>query len=233
MSSNVEPEEAAALMDAFDPEVAGGDREVSQRDFRVPLRLRASSISELRRVIETTLPQAEIELAKLLRGRMRLDVVSASEVNSESLLEGLSEPLALVRFTAGGHPAWVQWEIESAVEAVEQILGASEPTAATRELSPMERTVLRTLIEGVCTPLFTRMGLDCSGFEAIGQLKEAGDWREAELWADPHRLGLELRLTTPAGASNLRLYLPIFDAQLTFAARVANESCERTLPKCC
>lgn len=230
MSSNVEPEEAAALMDAFEPRLRGADRSVEQRDFRIPRRLRASSIAELRRLIETTLPEAEIELAKLLRGRMRLEVVSASEVNADTLLDGLSEPLAVVRFVAGGHPAWVQWEIESAVGAVEQILGASEPTPAARELSPMERTVLRTIIEGVCTPLFKRMGLSVSGFQAIGQLKAAGDWREAEQWADPHRLGLELRVTTPAGASNLRLFLPIFDAQLTFAARIAAKGGDTALP---
>ncbi|QDU70036.1 flagellar motor switch protein FliM [Engelhardtia mirabilis] len=230
MSTNVDPEEAAALMDAFDTSRGQTVREVEQRDFRVPLRLRGSSIAELQRVIETTLPQSEIELSKLLRGRLRLDLVSAGEFNAEQLQDGLDEPLALVRFSAGGHPAWAQWEIESAVEAVEQILGASEPTPATRDLSPLERTVMRTIIEGVCTPLCRRMGLPVEGFKAIGQLKEAGDWREADHFADPHRLGLELRLTTPGGASNLRLYLPIFDAQLTFAARIAGQKLPPKLP---
>jgi flagellar motor switch protein FliM len=215
VAANVQPEEVEALLsNGADAGVSRAGRDVETRDFRRPRRLSPSVVAELRRAVEASLPSAERELAKLLHGRLRLELGAAHEVDAQTLLGSLQEPMALVRFDAGGHPAWARWEIESATLAVEQLLGASEPRAAVRELSSLERTVLRTLIEGACRAVGSGLGLQLDNFQAVAQRKAAGHWRDAQ-HADPHRLGLELHLDTPAGQSSLGIYLPIFDAQLS------------------
>lgn len=219
MAANVDTEEVEALL-ADDNADARASREVEARDFGQPRRLSAAVVAELRRVVESCLSTAEIELSKLLHGRLRLELGMAHEVNAQTVLDGLQEPMALVRFTAGGHPAWAQWEIESATMAVEQLLGAPEPRPESRELSSLERTILRTLIEGACRAVGGGLGLQLDDFHAVAQRKQAGHWREAEQ-ADPHRLGIELHLETPAGNSSLRIYLPIFEAQLAALPRRA------------
>ncbi|MEO0652375.1 MAG: hypothetical protein AAFZ65_17005 [Planctomycetota bacterium] len=175
MATNVEPEEVAALLE--DSEPARTRPEVETRDFREPRRLSTDVVAELRRVVESSLPAAELELNRLLHGRLRLELGAAHEVNAQSLLDGLQEPMALVRFRAGGHPAWARWEIESATLAVEQLLGAAEPKSALRELSSLERTILRTLIEGACRAVGDALGLELSEFESVAQRKQAGHWR--------------------------------------------------------
>ena len=229
MAANVEPEEVEALLeDSGEPITATCP--VETRDFGEPRRLSTAVVDELRRVVEASLPTAEMELSRLLHGRLRLELGAAHEVNAQSILNAIQEPMALVRFNAGGHPAWAQWEIESATMAVEQLLGAPEPVPASRELSSLERTILRTLIEGACRAIGTGLGLELTEFQAVAQRKQAGHWREVDN-ADPHRLGIELHLETPAGQSSLRIYLPIFEAQLASLPREGERSVPGALPR--
>jgi flagellar motor switch protein FliM len=224
VSSNVESHEVEALLEGLDRPTGRRAPEVEARDFHQPRRMSGVAVAELRRVVEASLPKAEQELSRLLHGTLRLELGSAYEVNADRLFD------ALVRFDAGGHPAWAQWEIESAVCAVEQLLGAAEPQTVARELSALERTVLRTLIEGACRAVGSGLGLPFENFRAVAQRKAAGHWREAKN-SDPHRLGLELHLQTPAGQSSLRIYVPIFDAQLRFAAQESAAAVPQQLPR--
>ena len=224
MATNVDPEEAKALLELSDPP-EGGPGEVRPRDFARPVRLTGEELDAVALKVRRALPGTGAALARALRKHHALALVEVGEVSAEGLLEALPEPLAVVRFTVGGQPAWFVWELAPAVAAVEVALGAGEPAslashtgqtsqtgpASERPFSAIERSVFARLVEPLIAAVCSSLGLAAKGVSVPKMREELGSWRDGGERADHRRLFVHLGFEGPGGPSSLRLYVPGVD----------------------
>jgi len=214
VSTNVEPHEAQAILDAVQP-VADRDGvgDVQPRDFARPLRLSDPALEQLRRKVQAVLADCEKELSRALRGEHALELVELGEQSVEGLFDELAEPFALVRFAVDGQPAWVRWDVAGAVAAVEVALGASAPAGGERALSAVERGLLDRLLSSVARRIGAALGLQIGPGHVVEAPEEAGSWADGGPGADRARLRVHLSLDGPGGSSGLDLWLPGIGAE--------------------
>lgn len=215
MVSNVEPEEAQAILDLMDPG-AGAAPQVTERDFRHPRRLGIAMLDELRRRTLAGVPEIQARLAEILCATHSLELGSLSEISADGLFDDLTPPFAVLRFEVAGQPAWIVWETEAAVAAVEKILG-SAAEGEVRRLSHVEAKVLAELLGCVAAGVAEALGVEVAGRKVVQGHEDVGSWRDAGEGADPHRLSIELSFAGPGSESTLVVHLPGFgtDSQST------------------
>ena len=206
--TDLDPEEAQALAELSEPPQGGAVADVQPRDFARPIRL--SPKAEV--VVRRSLTDAAATLAKALRNPHALQLVEASEVNSEDLLEGLSEPLAVVRFEVAGQPGWLVWEIRPALAALEVALGAGEASFADeRAFSTVERNVLVRIADPLINAICSSLGVTAGAFSVPRIREEVGSWRDGGSQADRRRLLVHLGFEGPGAESSIRIYVPGID----------------------
>jgi flagellar motor switch protein FliM len=206
--SQVEKEEIEALLGT------GAERpapEVSQRDFTRPRRLSAEFRERYVRRLQVVLPELEAQFAQVLRHPVQLDIGAVGELAVEEIGGLVSDPLAVLCFRAGRHPAWAVWQIKSAVAAVEQVLGAPLGSASERALSSLERGVLERILKVPAESICRAFGLAADAFSVPAKREQLGSWSDAEGHADPHRMTLELHLRSETLASTVLFYLPVLE----------------------
>jgi flagellar motor switch protein FliM len=208
--SQVEPEEAQAILDAVRASDGDGPQSssIAARDFARPLRLSQRALDELRKRIAAVLAPCEKELSRALRGAHTLALSELGEVSVEALFDEAGAAFVVQRFEIDGQPGWFAWDTAAAVAAVEVALGAPEAQPAERVLTAVERGVAGRLLESLLQHLAGAAGLRASGARMVAKLDDLGSWRDAGPRADRARLRLRLELGGPAGHGGLDLYLP-------------------------
>jgi flagellar motor switch protein FliM len=210
MTTNVEPEEFQAILGS---DVARASRRaVEPRDFKRPCRLSDAQIAALESTLAKGLCALELALADSFGASYAIALGSVSEINGESLFADAKEPLAMLRLRIGAQPAWITWDVQAAVAAVERILGATKGEPRARALSKVEGKVIAGLLGAVATQLAKSFGLAASEPQLVTSVKEIGSWKDAKSGADPHRLVIELVLRGTSEPSTLRAFLPGFQA---------------------
>ncbi len=203
MTANVEQEEVDALLGESQ---ADSTTEVSPRDFQRPLRLSQDDSAKLQSALAISLPQASKGMSEVFDRSVRVELSSLSEVHAERIFEEVEEPLTVMRFVAGGHPGWVQWETLPAIQSIETLLGATDTSTGTRTLSSIEARVLESLLTAAVTPVLEPLGASVE-MPAIAQDRTAlGSWKDIE-GGDPHRVAIELTLTGLEEESTIHLFL--------------------------
>lgn len=203
-STRVGPEEMEALHGAVGRPPAA----VEPRDFGRPRRLSGERRERVARAVRTALPELEAQLSHLLRRIVRSELGAIGELSIDGYFSTLPDPLAVLTFRAGGHPAWIVWESAAAVACVEQVLGAPEPKPLERALSAMERSILERVLRLTAERLCAALGLSNSHNAVPAKREQLGTWRDAGERADPHRVSLELLLDIGGLKSTQRIYLP-------------------------
>jgi len=181
---------------------------VESRDFSRPRRLSGERRERVARAVRTALLGLEAQLGNLLRRTVRIELGAIGELSIEGYFATVPDPLAVLAFRAGGHPAWIVWDAPSAVIAVEQVLGAPEPRAQERPLSMLERNVLDRILSIPAERLCVALGLSSSHHSVPAKREQLGTWRDAGERADPHRVSIELLIDVVGTKSSLRVYLP-------------------------
>lgn len=209
MSANIEPEEAHAISELFDGRDASRRAsEVSQRDFRLPHRFAPERREALLHRLEASLPQIRRAMRDVFGRGCRVDVADLHETAAQGLFADLDPPFALGRFTVGGQPGWIVWQIEAAVASVEHILGSGELTEGPRELTVLERDLVRRIFTGAVNGAAKALELDVKELRVIVDPVQIGTWRDGGPDADQHRLVAGFAIDSPGGPSTLHLYLP-------------------------
>ena len=225
MSTNVEPEEVQAILDLFsNRENARGPADVSQRDFRQPLRMAPESLAKLDGRVQKARGAVERSLHDVLGSLHRVKLTGIRETTAEGLFDDAVQPLALARFTVDGQFGWLVWQSPAAVAAVEAVLGARSDGGAARELTAIERSMLGRLMAAVISPTLTALDLEGDNFEVVVDVEDIGSWRDGEGEPDSHRLCINLEFQGPGDTSTFHLYLPGFTQQAAGKLRNVPES---------
>lgn len=208
--SNVEPEEAEAIMDLMNEPAAGAGRsEVQERDFSSPRRLSRSSSGEILQRLKTALPAISAGLTHTLGETTKIDVSGIRETNAESLVVKAPRPLTAVRFVIGGQPGWMTWTNASALIALNRILSASEEEGSARKLTRVENRVLKDLLASVLVPACRALGLEPSELRVVSEDHEIGDWKSGEPdHADYHRVAIDFETEGALELGTISAYLP-------------------------
>ena len=213
MSTNVEREEVQAILDLFsNRDTSRGPADVSQRDFRQPLRIAPESLARIDACIQKARSRVEQGLHEVLGSLHRVKLSGVREANAEGLFDDAVQPLAMSRFTVGGRLGWLVWQSPAAVAAVEAGLGARSEGGDGRELTAIERSMLGRLMTAVISPTLAALELDGDNFEVVVDVEDIGSWHdgESEEEPDPHRLCINLEFQGPGDTSTFHLYLPGF-----------------------
>jgi flagellar motor switch/type III secretory pathway protein FliN len=119
VSSNLSPAELAALREgrAADPAPA-----VSPWELGRIRRLSADDVAEATRSLERALPHIEARLREIAGVPIQVRLAACHEIASETLLDGVDDPLALVAFEVDGQPGWCLWDTPMAVATLQSIL---------------------------------------------------------------------------------------------------------------
>ena len=211
MNANVEPEEVDAIMGMMGRGKTVSS-EVNQRDFKKPMRLSQSQVEELESaLLECITPLGEF-LTETIGRPCRVELDKIHEANAEGLFDKPDEHLAMLRFRSGGHPAWVVWDIRSALCTLECIFGASSGMPEARHLTRMEGQVLGNILASFAATVTSTLGMDAEEFAIVENEGQIGSWRDGAPKPDPHRLHLEFGLEGIGEPSGLHVYLPGFHA---------------------
>ncbi len=206
MAENVSAEELEALVGSQE---AARSEAVSPRDFRQPRRLSAAQQQSIRAALIHRLPEIEADLSPWLRGEVVVDLVDTGEANARDLFEDTEEPLAILTFTVDGVQGWIVWDNDSALRSVITALGSEVPEALeSRLLSPMETGLVTDAMEILTGHLGDMLGLDIE-LQTYSQTRRAFvSQHDEDPGGDPQRLSIFLELSSAAGTSTLRVYLP-------------------------
>ena len=207
MSTNVEPEEAAAIRDLMSAD-GSASPQISERSFKEPRRLSTAGREGLVRRLRGSLATLEEELALALSAKVALELRDLTERDASGIFDGLAGEQAALRFSAGGQPCWLLWEPDPAVAAVERLLGsAGRGKASTRRLSRVEAHVIGDVLGGIAGALCAALKLEPSDPSVAQSVEALGTWLDAEQ-PDAYRLSFELGLRIDEGESTLAVHLP-------------------------
>jgi len=160
------------------------------------------------RRLESGLPRIRREMRDVYGRPIKVSVSDLRETGAQGLFDDLTLPFALGRFTIGGQPGWVLWQVEAAVASVEHILGSGDLTAGPRPLTTLERDLLRRIFAAAVTGTAKALDLDAKDLRVVADPIQIGSWRDGGPDADQHRLAVGLELDAPGGPSTLHVYLP-------------------------
>ena len=211
MTSNVEPEEAQAILDLMADGARSGAANpiVEPRDFLRPRRLGRAQLDGVTRRLSGAFKDVERALMRRLRGKGSLELVEVSEVGSDVALGELAAPFCVLRFLVGAEPGWALWQCAGAVGAVEVALGAGGPAEpVARALTPIEKSIFEDLLRPIVTAATAGLELSATGFTVVDTIDDLGSWRDGGPTADPQRLDVHLNCDGPGIESSLRLLLP-------------------------
>lgn len=207
MSGNLSSEELEALAEPQSTARRAGV--VAPRDFAVPRRLCPERRTIVRQTVERALPAAERALRAWLRGDCTLALLEVGEASVDGLFAELSEPFVVQCFRAGGANGWLAWDGTAALSAVEIALGGKPPqTPVKRPLSPIETGLTRAILSTALRAIGAGFSLEIVEGELAQSARSLLPTIEIAPGADPQRVCLHLALDSPAGESELRLYLP-------------------------
>lgn len=204
----MEPEEAEAI-NALAQEASSEESlaAVVQRDFSRPQRFSTKSLEGLRRTLASALPELDDALKAIFKLPLRTEAMEIDEVGATGLFDDLDAPFALAEFKVAGQPAWIQWEIRSAVKAIELLLG-SDGEPEPRRLSSIEDHLLSDIFGSVVNVIAKALQLDASELTVASKPEEISNWQDAGVDAEEHRLMLALKLEGIGESSSFHVYLP-------------------------
>ena len=227
MSTNVEPEEAEAInalvQAESSPELPAA---VVQRDFNHPRRFSAENLADLQRALTMGLPALDKKLRELFKCSLRTEALEIDEVSAEGLFDELQDPFALAEFSVGGQPAWIQWDIRAAVQAIELQLG-SPGDPEPRQLSTIEGFMLDDILSSVVDVVTHALNLEAADHKVIRTIEELSGWQDPGPQAEAHRLKVAVKLNGVGEGSSFHLYLPGVEAK---AATPSDNSAKNALP---
>jgi flagellar motor switch protein FliM len=208
VSTNVEPEEAEAI-NAIVQEGSSEETPaaVVQRNFNQPRRFSGESLVGFQRSLTLGLPQLDKRLRELFKCPLRTEALEVSEVSAEGIFDQLEAPFALAGFTIAGQPAWIQWDIRAAVQAIELQLG-SAGTPEPRELSHIEGFMLDDILSSVVDVVTRTLNLEASEHGVISIVEDITPWQDPGPEAEAHRLMVAIRIEGVGEGSTFHLYLP-------------------------
>ena len=208
MSTNVEPEEAEAI-NALAQEASSEESlaAVVQRDFSRPQRFSAKNLAGFRRSLSSALPELDRALKSIFKLSLRTEAMEVDEVGATGLFADLDAPFALAEFKVAGQPAWIQWEIRSAVKAIELLLG-SDGEPEPRPLSAIEGHLLSEIFSSVVDVIAKALQLDASELAVANKHEDISSWQDAEADAEEHRLMVAIKLEGIGESSSFHVYLP-------------------------
>lgn len=206
MAQNLSQEEVEALVG--DEERAAAEA-VALRNFRQPRRLSTAQQQSIRAALTHRLPEIEADLSPWLRGDVTVNLIDTGEANANDLFEDLEEPLSIITFTVDGTQGWIIWDNDSALRSVITALGSELPEEIEpRLLSPMEIGLITDAMSLLTEHLAEMLGLEVQ-VETFSQTTRAFvAQHDADPAGDPQRLSIHLELSSMAGTSALRVYLP-------------------------
>lgn len=135
MSSNLSSAELAALREGREGRAADPASEVSPWELGRIRRLSADDVAEATRSLERALPHIEARLREIAGIPIQVRLAACHEIASQTLLDGVDDPLALVAFEVDGQPGWCLWDTPMAVATLQSILVGlpKEPAASDEE----------------------------------------------------------------------------------------------------
>jgi flagellar motor switch/type III secretory pathway protein FliN len=122
VSSNLSPAELAALREGREGRAADPSSEVSPWELGRIRRLSADDVAEATRSLERALPHIEARLREIAGIPIQVRLAACHEIASQTLLDGVVDPLALVAFEVDGQPGWCLWDAPMAVATLQSIL---------------------------------------------------------------------------------------------------------------
>ncbi len=216
MNSNVDKEEAQALMDALRSEAkvtATPAGEVAARDFSKPKRMPAAERERIFALVSKSAAQLRTALCGTLRGNYSLELTSVEEVSGEDVLQNRPLPWAALRFECAKQPGWVFWNSAGAVSVIESLLGLAEPKVCEpRELSKVEHSLLLNLLTPLSKAIAALLGASIENLIVVTNPKEFGSWRDGGDKSDLQRILLQLTIQGPVGPSEISIYFPGFSS---------------------
>jgi len=224
----VEPEEAAALAATMSAEAGGDASRVSvvvPRDFTEPRTLSADRIDRIHKTLSARLQVMANMLAGPLRGHPILTIGEVSEVNAQSLFDGLGSPFLVHGFRSGDQLGWVMWQADAARLATDLILSGPEEEPVEQEegedvaekeapppdpiLSRTERRVIARMLDQVVGMILDEFGLVLEPGTIWQEPEELTTLEDLGPDADTRRLFIHLGFEDAAGAtSDIRIYIP-------------------------
>jgi flagellar motor switch protein FliM len=209
VTSNVEPEEAQAILSMMDGK-SRADAEISQRDFRKPCRLNQPQLEEIKGRVLDTVTDLGTFLSDTLSSPCRVDLVGVGEANAEGLFDKIGEHFTMLRFRSRGEFGWLTWDNRAAVTALERIFGTSPKAPEARRLTRLENQVLGNLLANFAGVATEPLEVKLDELVIVENTAQIGSWHDAERDPDSHRLHLEFSIDGEGETSVLHLYLPGF-----------------------
>jgi flagellar motor switch protein FliM len=208
VSENVEPEEAEALSAVAQEESREeSPAAVLQRDFHRPRRFSASSLDAFRRTLALGLSDLDRALRSQFKRPLRTEALAVDEVSADGLFDELGDPFALGSFRVADQPGWIQWDVRSAVQSIELLLG-SEGEPEPRPLSGIERHLLHGVFAAVVDTVTTKLGIEAKGLEVVAAAEDIPGWQDSGSGSEAYRLSVAVRLEGIGEGSTFHLYLP-------------------------
>lgn len=209
MSADVDPEEAAAVLDGV-ADASADAAEVAARDFRRPQRCSPSQRLMLAEALSQPASRIPSEIEESSGVQLSLSIGSISEVSAEGLFEDVEGPVLLLCFRVDGQPGWLRWMASEAAALAETMLGGDASAAEARALTRLEQRLIGTPLVHMVATLAQALGLEATDFAFARSVTDAGSWRDAGENADAYRLAVELDLARAgAEATAAQLYLPL------------------------
>lgn len=181
---------------------------VANRDFGSPQRMAPERLRELAVQLENLLPDLERRLLDGVGARVDLRLQGLGECDVDQVLEHLADPLCVLRFRAGGEPAWLVWDPAAAVGMMEAVLGGRGEAPPARKLSPTEATVVTEFLTLLVAQVAPALEIVASEPALVQARTELGSWREGGGDAEPHRLEARVAVRRGTQDSILAFYLP-------------------------
>jgi len=206
VAQNLSPEEVEALVG---DEAQTAVETVALRNFRQPRRLSSAQQQSIRAALTHRLPEIEADLSPWLRGDVTVNLIDTGEANANDLFDELHEPLSIVTFTVDGIQGWIIWDNDSALRSVITALGSELPEEIEpRLLSPMEIGLITDAMSLLTEHLAEMLGLEIQVDTYSQTTRAFVAQHDGDPKRDPQRLSIHLELSSMAGTSPVRIYLP-------------------------
>jgi flagellar motor switch protein FliM len=229
VTTNVSAEEVRAIQDLARPDEGVPD-EVRVRDFTAPRRHSAAHLAKLARAAQASLEATESHLSIWLHSAHKVEIAAVVEADARSIVGSLVDPFSVLAFDAAGQVGFVVWEMSALIAAIETALGSIEvKDAKPRPLSSVETKVLALILTRVAELVSTSLGVTASKCRIMSDALELARWEEAP-GADAQRIGVQLAIDGPAGASTLRVYVPGVKPETATASTPAKPAKTKALP---
>ena len=226
MSTNVEPEEMAALREGAGGPAVSSVTDVMTRDFSHPRTLSKDRLRHLSKSLTARLGALANSLAGPLRNHHKLHMGEVAEVTAHGLFDGFVKPFIVLGFPCAGRQGWLVWDSAAAAAACEIVLSGPPPEPIEDEdgnvkptlhpkleegpklLSRTEGRVVASLLDQVVAQLADPLHLDVAPGELWQEPEELTTLEDLGPDADSRRLLVHLHFEGPGSPSEMRLYLP-------------------------